>query len=483
VDGLPLAIELAAGQSRSFTHDEILERVVDEAGTLRGAGRDHEETLEDLIQQSVELLLPTELEVHRAASVVQGEFTAAVLASIMDLPDHEVRDALAGLVHRSLMVPLGARQPGRASRFLQLAAIRSQGHRLATAARLAQWTDRRNAWVRALAEQLPRSGSPGEPAWRWRVDDDLASVRATLQDTLVERPDPSGPFVAARLGLYWFYSGMVVEWESWTRHAIGSPHADPFDRLLVGLSLACALGLGGRTDLARPYLDAARSVDLELGHEQQVLLGEYLFALADVARAARDADLAKSAGRAVRELADATADGPLDLLAATATLALDALNDDPAQCLVRSAELYSRALGEENYYAARSVANVATMAALRGRDVEGGLSWSDRTIAAFLELAVSEAAGPLTLRGSLLALREDFHEAARVLAAARAQARRAGLSWPRSPSTWEVLALVDSRLGPEERDHAIREGSRLTLTDLAGRPDVTARPAIEPSAG
>jgi predicted ATPase/DNA-binding SARP family transcriptional activator len=466
VDGLPLAIELAAGQSRSFALNEILDHVTQDASALRAMGR-RTLSLADVVQQSVDLLSPTELLVHQAASVVPGSFTPAVLASVTGLPATQTRDALAGLVHRSLLVPLGPEAPGRPSRFMQLAPMRSHARASVDRSQLRTWADRRNAWVRALAAETPRHGAPEEPAHGRRVDDDLPSVRATLHDCLVEHPSSHGAAVAARLGLYWFYRGLVLEWQRWTRLAVECEPAEEFDRILAGLSFGCAALLAGRGDVAGRYLDAVPAEGTSWNPEQSVLLGEFQFAVANAARAARDLDLAHRAAGAVRELADGTDDDSLGLLSATATLAGEALSADPLRCLATAEHVFERAVDGGNHYAAWSIANVATMAALRGGEATVGLQWSDRTLASFLEVGGRVAAGPLTLRGSLLALAGKDFEAARTLAAARAQARRAGLRWPRTPSTWDVVTHVDASLGPDERDRATREGSRLTLRDLA----------------
>ncbi len=466
VDGLPLAIELAAAQARSFGLAEVLDNVRRDASSLARIGRGSEITLADLIEQSVSRLNPTERQVHRAMAVVPGEVTATLVATIADLPDDRVRNALTGLVHRSLVVPHAARPAGGRSRFAQLGPIRGHAHAGASDGALTELEGRRDAWVAATVTETPRMGGPGEASWYARLDDDLPAIRATLQRTLVERPASTGTLVASRLGLYWYYRGMGVEWERWTRLAVDCAVAEPFDRLLAGLSLGCALGLAGRSDLAPAYVDAVDSYHHPMDRAESIMLGEFVFAVASTSRATRDLVLGRRAATHVRRLADRTGDATLDLFAEIATLESEVSTGDQVELLARSETAYERALDLGNDYAAWTVATVGAAICLNQRNPAEGLRWSDRTLSQYVRLGIGEAAGPLTLRGGLLAVAGEFYEAAMTLAAARAQARRSGQRWPRTAATWKLVEIADSRLSTTDRERAYREGSLLTLSDI-----------------
>ena len=469
VDGLPLAIELAAAQTRSFSLTEIADQVRADASALSriGRGRTGPLTLADSIEQSVATLPSVDQGVHRAVAVLPGPFTAAAAAAVADLPVTGVRNALSGLVHRSLLVPLGPRTTGAASRFSQLAPIRSHGRSTAASADGNAAERRRDAWVTALAADKPRMGDvTAEAAWYQRLDDDLAAVRGTLQHCLVDEPSADGAYVALRLGLYWYYRGMVVEWERWSRCAAGSPAARPFDRLLSGLSLACAMALAGRSDLAPPYVDAVDAYVEPLDDRQLIMLGEYLFGLSNTARATRDVQLGERVATWIRRLAAQTGDAILDLFAEIAELATQVSDGDPDALLPRIDVAHRRALELGNDYAGWSVATLGAVVCLRTQDAGTGLLWSDRTLRPYVDLGIGEAAGPLTLRGGLLASAGEFYEATKTLAAARTQARRGGQRWPRTMSTWTLVAAAEGHLTPAERDRAYEEGAQLDLADL-----------------
>ncbi|HEU5486416.1 MAG TPA: BTAD domain-containing putative transcriptional regulator [Microlunatus sp.] len=469
VDGLPLAIELAAAQVRSFSLTEIADQVRADSATLTriGRGRSGPLTLADSIEQSVATLRAVDQDVHRAVAVLPGPFTATAAAAAAGLPVTTVRNALSGLVHRSLLVPLGPRDTGGASRFSQLAPIRSHGRTTASSQASQEAERRRDVWVTALAADMPRMGDPAEAAWYRRLDDDLAAVRATLQRCLVDEPTADGVFVTPRLGLYWYYRGMVVEWERWSTLAATSPAGQPFDRLLSGLTLACAISLAGRSHLAPPYVDAVDVYSEPMSRQQIIMLGEYLFGLSNTARATRDVVLGERVTAWLRRLADGTGDEILDLFAEIAVLATEASDTDPADLLPRVGAAHDRALQHRNDYAAWSVATLGALGCLRSGDAAEGLRWSDRTLGHYVNLGIGEAPGPLTLRGGLLVAAGDFFEAVKMLAAARAQARRGGQRWPRAAATGDLVELAESRLNPADRDRAYQLGGRLKLSDLS----------------
>ena len=80
VDGVPLAIELAAARARAYSLDEIAAQVTEDASTLGRIGRGpagHHRTVRFAVEQSYRTLSAEEAALHRAVSVVPGPFTAA----------------------------------------------------------------------------------------------------------------------------------------------------------------------------------------------------------------------------------------------------------------------------------------------------------------------------------------------------------------------------------------------------------------------
>jgi hypothetical protein len=464
VDGLPLAIELAAAQSRSFSLDEVLDWVTDDPTGLRDAGPARVTSLSGVLRQSVDLLGPAELAVHEAASAIPGEFTPTALAAVADLPVGQAREALGGLVHRSLVAPVGPREPGGRSRFAQLAVVRSLAQGSMSPGRRGMYADRRNVWVVALTGEMPRLGT--EPEWDWfaRLDDNIAAVRATLQDCLIDRPSGAGTAVASRLLIYWYYRGYEVEWQRWTRHAASALAADEFDRLLAQLSLASAELLAGRGDPggAMDRLDAYAS---PLEPEQSVRLGDLLFALVTAARATGQITIMRRGTTWLGSIAERANDDGLRLFTAIGHLLGEIDSADPVTCLARVDELHRWAETLENHFASWVATLAGTLAGLRAKDHVRGLQWSNRHLAHLARAGTSTTRG-LIWRACLLVPAGEYFEAAKLLAAARAHTRRTGRNWPTDPQTSEIVALVESKLTLAERDEALAEGRRLELADL-----------------
>jgi predicted ATPase/DNA-binding CsgD family transcriptional regulator len=110
LDGLPLAIELAAGRTRVLTAQQILERLTDRFGLLTGGDRaaiPRQQTLRTTVEWSHELLEPRERMLLRCLSVFAGLFTLEDVESVCasdDAPAAQALDSLASLVDKSLVI-------------------------------------------------------------------------------------------------------------------------------------------------------------------------------------------------------------------------------------------------------------------------------------------------------------------------------------------------------------------------------------------
>ena len=267
VDGLPLALELAAGRARAFTLTEIAADVRVDASALSrvGRGRTHHRTVREAIDSSYRDLPRPLAALHRAVGAVPGPFTAELAAGLVAA---DVTNAVAGLAHRSLLTPLGPARAGGASRFAQLATVRGHANHLAERAG-EDPAGPRNAWVARLVCARPALGSARHVGWYGALDDDLAALRATLQHTLVEAPSATGVAVAARLAVYWGFRGMAREGERWMRTAVDACAADPelgrrAERAAVHVDLGTCWTVQGRPAEGCAWLAAANAARLLL---------------------------------------------------------------------------------------------------------------------------------------------------------------------------------------------------------------------------
>lgn len=154
LDGIPLAIELAAARTQSMTPTEISARLEDRFGLLRmsprpGPGR--HATLQDAVAWSLSMLAAEELDLFDHLSVLSGSFsaeTAGAVATIED--DTELFDLIDRLVRRSLLQRLVT---DGSSRFQMLETLRAYGRdRLESSGALDQVEERRAVVFARLAE-------------------------------------------------------------------------------------------------------------------------------------------------------------------------------------------------------------------------------------------------------------------------------------------------------------------------------------------
>jgi predicted ATPase/DNA-binding SARP family transcriptional activator len=211
LDGVPLAIELAAARAKALPLQEIADRLGDRFALLTAGPRTSEarhRTLRATLDWSYELLSGAERALLRRLSVFRGGWTLEAAEAVCPgdgLERGEVLDLLFRLVDRSLVVP----DPG-SGRFRMLVTIRDYGwERLREAGEVDAVRDRHLAWFTAYTQQYGSLSDWGGVAWsRMRVEPD--NLRAAL-DHAIERArssrDPRDVDAGLRLAtaMVWFW--------------------------------------------------------------------------------------------------------------------------------------------------------------------------------------------------------------------------------------------------------------------------------------
>ncbi|MGD9528273.1 BTAD domain-containing putative transcriptional regulator [Pseudonocardia sp.] len=475
VDGLPLALELAAARARAYTLPEIASQVRADASSLSRVGRErgghHRRTIRDAIDTSYRDLPAALAELHRAAGAVPGPFTAGLAAGLVGAGTAEVLDGLAGLVHRSLLSPLGPARPGGVSRFAQLATVRGHAEHLARR-RGEEPGARRDAWVERLVRGRPALGSPAAASWYRSLDDDLAALRATLQHTLVDVPSGVGVALAARLGLYWGFSGMGVEGARWleTAASVGDAADDgpvsPVDRAMAHLALGSVSLVQGRLGQGRAHVRAGIAVGESLTGDGAVAVCEQLaVAVGALARVGDGEVLAEVAAAARRIAADVPA---LDVLVRHTELVHAAGTAPRPELVARFAALYDDARVQDNHYTAWTAAAGAARLLVEGGRPAEALPWCRAALRATVAAGLRDNAFVLEVYGAALGLAGEHVAALRVFGAVEAQHRSSGVPWPRNEAQAGLLASMTTRLGKAAADRARAEGARTTLADFVG---------------
>jgi predicted ATPase/class 3 adenylate cyclase len=262
LDGIPLAIELAAARVASMSPTAILERI-DERFRLLGHGRRtarrRHQTLRAAVDWSYGLLDQQEQVVFARLSVFAGDFTLEGAEAVV--VDHEVDapgvlDVVTGLVEKS-MVQLDAR-PDR-DRYRLLETMRDYGlERLAEREESALLNQRHAAYYAWLVEAArPHLVGADDITWSARLDDEYPNLRAALAWTHENGDDDTFVRLAFSLARYWWQRGMQREAFAWIVAALDVEHttAAPRDRAQL-LALAGHMGLLlDRSDAAMGYVE------------------------------------------------------------------------------------------------------------------------------------------------------------------------------------------------------------------------------------
>ena len=204
LDGLPLAVELAAARTKLLAPARLLERLDSALPLLTGGARDAPErqrTLRATVEWSYDLLEVASKELFAELSVFAGSFPIGAAEEICDAD----LDGLAALVDLSLLKPIGE------DRFLMLETIREYALEKLEASTAAEELRRRHArFFSALAEEAYGRRFDAESEWSTRLGVDHDDLRGAL-DWLVANDPDRGLELAGALGWFWLSHGLLAE--------------------------------------------------------------------------------------------------------------------------------------------------------------------------------------------------------------------------------------------------------------------------------
>jgi predicted ATPase len=208
LDGIPLAIELAAPLARSATLDEILEGLDDRFKLLTRGVRTaspRQQTLAASIDWSYEQLSPAERRLFRRLAVFAGHFSLEDVQAIGNIEDFESRAELIMIISSLADKSLVAAEDGR---YHLLETIREYAHRrLVEAHEFEACSSRHCRYIRQLAV----SQVPGQLAqWLARLDEALPNLRIALTWSM-EHDSALALEIATAILPYWQLRGRITE--------------------------------------------------------------------------------------------------------------------------------------------------------------------------------------------------------------------------------------------------------------------------------
>lgn len=460
LEGLPLAIELAAARARSLSLDDIAQRLDDRFRFLvswRRLSTARHRTLREAMDWSYELLPADEQELLAGLSVFAGGAGLAAITAVCADGDEDVAlRRIEGLVEASLLIA----DPGPGeTRYRLLETVRAYAaQRLETTGSRDELRGRHAAWYLELAETAaPELGGAGQGGWFARLEAEQDNIRAALAFLAETGTGEQHLRLAIALTRFWYVRGHLQEGRGHLEQSLaGDPARDPVLRRRALTAAASLALLQGDYATATAFAEEGLEVAQRTGERRLVAnalsnLGAIVLAGGDVTRAG---PLLDEAVRVARETGDQR------ILA----LAVNNLGD---YSLTRGEFERSRPLFEESLALLRSRGDTANVARalfnLGASELE--LGRHDVADDRFREgLALARDAGD----------REDIAwilEGLGALAAARGHGERAAL----------LLGAADAQLAAMGADHkpyerSLRERTeRRLVTLLADGPDAMSR--------
>ena len=225
LDGIPLAIELAAARSRVFTPVQIADGLAERFRLLTGGARTampRQQTLEASIDWSHQLLTDPERAVLRQLSVFAGDFTFEAAEDVCaggDVERHQVLDLLSLLVDKSLVV---ADEDAERARYRMLDTVRAyaRARLVESGAEPSALLRHRNHYLSLVEDAEHHLEGPGQVEWMGRLAQDYPNIRAALQYSLERREADALARLASALVLLWITRGPASEGAEWLDTAL-----------------------------------------------------------------------------------------------------------------------------------------------------------------------------------------------------------------------------------------------------------------------
>ena len=272
LDGLPLAIELAAARVRVLAPRALLARLgerLDALGTGPVDLPERQRTLRATMDWSHGLLRPHEQALFARLAVFAGGWGLDAAERICGRTgEPDVLDTLTALVDASLVVPDDSPE----ARFTMLETVRAYAReRLSTLPDRRQTEQRHTEWVHSLATDLVRARGAGYRLARARLDREHANLGAAVQRLLDDGEVASLALLVRNAATYLRYRGAEREATGWVDAALTLfPGTDPAARgrlLVLRAVLASVIGQGasvpGLLDEALPLLPDTPDHDLD----------------------------------------------------------------------------------------------------------------------------------------------------------------------------------------------------------------------------
>jgi predicted ATPase/DNA-binding SARP family transcriptional activator len=278
LDGMPLAIELAAARLRVLPPEQVAARLTDRFRLLTGGSRTalpRHQTLRAVVDWSWDLLGAAERTLWRALSIFAGGTTLEALETVCGLPPDDVFDVLIALIDKSLVI---ASDDGR---YRMLETIRAYGlERLAESGDEERVRRAHLEYFLALAEEAePRLRGRDQLHWLGRLRAEHDNLHAALRWAIGAGDGPEADANAASmavrlcaaLGWYWWLRGHRAEGEEAAVATLAMPNLPDNGFTAEVYTMAGLTSLGTTRDLEqiKGWLDQAQQIIRRTGEAER----------------------------------------------------------------------------------------------------------------------------------------------------------------------------------------------------------------------
>jgi len=257
LDGLPLAIELAAARIKLLSPQALLAKLDRRLQVLTGGACDlpeRQQTLRSTIQWSYDLLNAEEQRLFRRLSVFAGGCTLEAIEAVCIALDHgaaQVLDGVASLIDKSL-VQQGEQADGE-QRLMMLETIREYGLEARASSGERERTRRAHAhyYLRLVEEVAPKLREPEQAAWLERWEQEHDNLRAAMRCFLERGEDgqgtEDGEEMALRFGValrgFWVIHGHWSEGRTFLERALAASEGPMIAVRAKALEVAASLAI------------------------------------------------------------------------------------------------------------------------------------------------------------------------------------------------------------------------------------------------
>ena len=473
LDGLPLAIELAAARVAVLSPPALLARLERALPLLSGGARDQParlQTMSAAIGWSYDIL-PREVQVlFRELAVFEGGFTLEAVVAVCQ-PNAETEAAVfervAELVEASLVRT--EEGPDSEPRFSMLETIREYGiEQLAAHGEEEQTRERHAAWVMTLAEEAEPELFRAEQYTMWRrLEAELPNIRAALSHfESIGDPERAQRLAGVLTPFNWM-RGYLREGQDWLRRALAIPgHSSAETHAWALFSSATLAWFRGDNDAARSLLEESLALSRDADFALGLALSCHLLAVTAMMQGDLEQALVFGEEGIAREREVADAHWLAILLQDVGTIAM--LHGDVDRGKAWSAEglALSRALGNR-WNMGIHLSDLGVVAQGRGDLAEAARNYAEST-RLFREVGDTwYIASPLAGLAAIAVENGRPEVAVRLLGAAAALREASGSTiWATERERDEqTIARAGAALGEEGYAQALEAGRNLPLAE------------------